>query len=391
MSIVVIGHRGTARVVGFVRAAEEAGLRVDVFSHEELIVSPERLLDVDDEACFVRIETLGQSGPGGEAKRAAAATERLLLALGEADAIEDRRCRVVTDAHRRALHGELIAPRQAHFGFLRYLDDLAHVARPSWRFLSSPASIRTMFDKDATARLLSSRGVPVPDAVPHDGTPESVLDATKEGPCFVKLGCGSSAVGVAYLLALRTGRRVLFSTVALDGEAIRSSRQVRRYDRAESIDAVLAFLLGEGARVERAVPKLRFRGRAFDLRVVTIAGHPARRLARTSTHVITNVHAGGKRVPLPDIRGVLVDAQLEAAMESVRRAAAAFDALQVGFDVAFDARHGGHVVLEANAFGDFFTGDDAIYRAQVEALAEVTGGRVSGASTSARGDSTVPS
>jgi hypothetical protein len=71
---------------------------------------------------------------------------------------------------------------------------------------------------------------------------------------------------------------------------------------------------------------------------------------------MTNLHLGGQRGDVREIERRCRPGVFEAAMDTCRTVGRAYGALHVGLDLAFTRDLASHVVLEANAFGDFLPG-----------------------------------
>jgi len=256
--------------------------------------------------------------------------------------------------------GRILGPRQHHLGLCAALAELgtALAARPAWQLLQPTAALAELFDKRATWRRYRALGVPVPEAIPDVRDPDGLraaMDALGWRSAFVKIASASSASGLAVLI--RTGgREHAMTTVEEVGDARYNSLRVRRVAGAARVDRLLAFLLAEGAQIERAVPKARLDGRLFDCRVLVVAGEPAFTVVRTASHPITNLHLGGRRGDLDRLRATCAPGAFEAALDSCRRIAAAHGLFHVGIDLLFEPGLRAHRVLEANAFGDLLPG-----------------------------------
>lgn len=124
--------------------------------------------------------------------------------------------------------------------------------------------------------------------------------------------------------------------------------KLSHYRTKTDVHRALAFVLAQGAQVERAVPKAKLASALFDCRVLCIAGEPRFTVVRQNEHPITNLHLGGWRGDLP----AMPPGAWEAAMESCRRVAALYRSLHVGLDVLFEPGLQQHRIIEANAFGD---------------------------------------
>ena len=340
--VLVIGNPTNRRVTLFAQAVIDQGLPAPrIISHLDAIQRPALLLELADTPLHVRIDSTGED----------AQVEGLLLDRGHPAAQAHGQCEVVPIGTRPAF-GRLCAPRQHHLGLLAYLDDLDHVftRRPAWRIWSPPSTVRAVFDKRVTSATLQAAGVPVPEPILDVTTPEqlrAVMCARGLTRVVVKLSCGSSAAGLAVV-----GLRTVMTTMRWEGDGWCNSLKVQRVDAPQAIDRILRWLLAEGAQIERFVPKARFDGSFFDLRVLCVAGEPAFIVMRQAHHPITNLHLGGWRGDLDALRAEVPDTAWTAAMDSCRTAAALYPSHHLGIDLLFEPRFGGHRIIELNAFGD---------------------------------------
>jgi hypothetical protein len=214
-----------------------------------------------------------------------------------------------------------------------------------------------------TSRIYELAAIPVPhrlDGVVTSSDLHARMDEEGVGTVFVKVATASSASCLA--VVQRSGDRLVAqSTVQTDGARRFNSRRLIRYEDAPA-RRLVDFLLAEGAIVERLVPKARLPGRGgnpgpnYDLRVLVVAGEPAFVVGRASSHPVTNLHLGGTRVAEEEVRATVDPDRWNLAMADAVRVASFHDALHVGVDLAFVARGRGHVVFEANAFGDHLNG-----------------------------------
>ncbi len=182
---ILIGNPENRRVRDFAAALEQAGKRFHVFAHRDLLVAPERLLEVPDVPHIVRMDSVGED----------AEVEGALLRRGCA-AAREMGVTVVED-FAPAPRGLIRAPRQAHLGFLDYLRSLEPVfaQRPEWTRLGSLSALQTLFDKRASSRAWSAAGLPVAERV-EANTPAEIraaLAATEWPGLFIKVSCASSA------------------------------------------------------------------------------------------------------------------------------------------------------------------------------------------------------
>jgi hypothetical protein len=383
--LLVVGHPTHRRVERFLRAGSLEGWPTpEVIGHDVLLDRPERLAEVPPGPRIVRIESLGQDD--GVARR--------LLRLGLIDARREGRCRVVDEdelARDPPSGFELRAPRQIHYGVERYLGSIAALGRTrsDWLFTTAPDAIVTLFDKEQSAALFGDAGLPVAPSLGAIDNADALFDrmrAERTDLVYVKLRHGSSASGLA-VVRMRDARstpRTVWTTVARRGNRFYNSRRIHRYDRREDACTILDFLLREGARVERALPKARLGSRHLDLRVLVIAGEPVFVVVRASRHPVTNLHLGGRPTDAEAFRARMPSGAWERMMDDCRRAADLLPAFHLGIDVLVAPSLSSHVLLEANAFGDLLNGvvidGRDTYRYQLHRLRQA----LSAASPSAR-------
>jgi glutathione synthase/RimK-type ligase-like ATP-grasp enzyme len=348
VSFALVGNPENRRVAMFQAALAAQGLpAARVLPWRELVepgASARLLGELPDEA-ILRIDSMGEDDD----------VERALLGRGEAAA----RAEGVPAIGARALAriprevGRILHPRQAHLGLLAVLEEIDAAIRPTWHVLQPPAAIAELFDKRATSKKWRAMGVPVPDALDDVREPDD-LRARMRGAgwqsVFVKVASGSSASCLA-VFVLRAGGEHAITTVEDTGEARYNTRRLQRVT-GPRLERLLRFLLGEGAQVERAIPKAQADGRHFDLRVLTIDGEPAFVVMRTSPHPITNLHLGGQRGDVDALRAAVPPEAWEAAMASCRAVQRASGAFHVGIDLMFEPGLRAHRVIEGNAFGD---------------------------------------
>lgn len=360
--MLVIGNLDNRRVSGFVDALARRGWPPPMLrSHRELIADPSALAAIPNHPLWVRLDSCGEDPE----------VERALLELGFDALGDDDRCErldPVTLARAPVQYGEIRAPRQHHAGFSRYLDSLETMfaARPAWRILSPIADVRALFDKRETSRRYLSRGIPVPDPLPELARVTSptqlreAMVAQRWPAVFVKVSCASSASCLALYRHLPSRppaeRDLILTTVASTPTGRFNSLRLQQLREREAVDALLSWLLNEGAQIERAIAKARLGRHNFDLRVLMIAGEPAFTVVRQSRHPITNLHLGGTRGDLDALRRAVSPASWTAAMRSCAQVFAAHRCHHVGVDLMFEPGLDRHRVIEANAFGDLLPG-----------------------------------
>jgi hypothetical protein len=255
--------------------------------------------------------------------------------------------------------GRLIRPGLLYEGFRRVLIGLrsSFDRRPHLRSLICPLAVAELFDKNATSARLTAAGIPCPPSLPAPATPAELLDALRAArfdTAYVKLNTGSSASAIAVVRAADDPPWAV-TTVARIGDGFYSTRRLRRYT-GDDLHAVLAFLLREGACVQRGLRMAQIDGQNCDLRVVVIHGEPAFTVFRLSSLPMTNLHLGGRRGDPERCRAAVPTRAWLDAMDHCVEAAQLYDAAAVGVDLLFESGYLRHFVLEVNAFGDFFPG-----------------------------------
>ncbi|PHV18093.1 hypothetical protein GQ37_013185 [Janthinobacterium sp. BJB1] len=282
-----------------------------------------------------------------------AAAHLLLLQAG---------CRLLGRPPARAPeHGELLAMDAWFAGFTSAMTALAAqlLELPHTRVLNAPADISRMTDKLACQRHLTAHGIAIPTLLgPVHGYEhlQALLHEHDLDRVYLKPRYGSSASGVVAYRRNRAGRQQATTSAALqhgDGQTrLFNVKRMARYEARHDIAALVDALAAQELYAEAWLNKPRCGDSHYDLRVVTVAGQPAHRVARIGQQMMTNLHLDNRR---GDASGLLNAADLAALEQTAAQAARAFPASHVtGYDLV--VRHGQAHVLEANAFGDLLPG-----------------------------------
>jgi hypothetical protein len=304
--------------------------------------APARLLN---NAELVRIDSSGEDDE----------VERAMLRRGEPAARAEGVPAISAAALARIPNelGRILYPRQHHLGFLAVLAEVEAATRTA-RALPPPSAIRELFDKLSASTRWRALGIPMPHALPRVSDPDQLREMMREREwqtVYVKLTSGSSASCLA-LFTHTPAREEVVTTIEDTGDARYNTRKLQRLTSRARIDRVLSFILGEGAHVERSIPKARVDGRYFDLRVLAIDGVAAFVVMRTAPHPITNLHLGGLRGDVAALRERIAPDAWDAAMASCVAVQQATGAFHVGVDLMFEPDFAHHHVIEGNAFGD---------------------------------------
>ncbi|MFE3899688.1 STM4014 family protein [Streptomyces sp. NPDC059153] len=329
----VVGVPGNRRVALFQDAVRAAGL------------PPARVvpwLDVlRGEAAFRPGETVRMDSPGEDAE-----VERLLRAVGDPARVEG-----------------------TALWYARFTSAVRAVARAAAAsgavLLDDPDDVAVLFDKRLCHAVLDGAGVPVPASPTSGSAAPAVCDwadvrdrmAAHGMPrAFVKPAHGSSASGVLAVETAGPGRVRATTSVERDAAGrLFNSLRVRRCTTEREVAAIVDALAPDGLHIERWLPKATQRGRAADLRVVVVAGRATHAVVRTSRSPMTNLHLGGERGSLDDVRAAVEAAgsSWAEALAVCERAAACFpDTLCVGVDLLPATGWRRFAVGEVNAFGD---------------------------------------
>ena len=261
-------------------------------------------------------------------------------------------------------HGELLAMDAWFAGFNAAMQALAKqlAGLPHARAVNAPAEISLMTDKLACQRHLAAHGIAIPALLgPVHGYDhlQSLLHEHDLDRVYLKPRYGSSASGVVAYRRNKAGRQQATTSAALstlpraDGRTrLFNVKRMARYETRHDIAALVDALAAQELYAEAWLNKPRCGDSHYDLRVVTLGGRPAHRVARIGDRMMTNLHLDNRR---GDASGLLNAADLAALEAASAQAARAFPASRVtGYDLV--VRQGQAHVLEANAFGDLLPG-----------------------------------
>ena len=258
-------------------------------------------------------------------------------------------------------HGEVSVSPAWFSGFSAAMQRIAALLAglPHVRVLNAPHELLLMTDKLRCQQHLEGHQVRTPRLLgPIDSYEHlrALLDEQALDQVYVKTRFGSSASGV--IAYRRNGRGAEQATTSAHlvhtqyGARLYNVKRLRRYDRQSDIVQLVDLLAGQQAYAEVWLPKPRCGNGHYDVRVLTLGGTPAHRVARVGTRMMTNLHLDNRRA---DVDALLNVPDQVALARVARQAAAAFPASHViGLDIV--VRRGSASVLEANAFGDLLPG-----------------------------------
>ncbi|WP_406295444.1 STM4014 family protein [Streptomyces sp. NBC_00624] len=329
----VVGVPGNRRVTLFQEAVRAAGLPA-----ARVVPWPDVLRG---EAAFRPGETVRMDSPGEDAE-----VERLLRAVDDPTRVEGtaRWYARFTEAVREVTRAAATAGAEL-------LDD--------------PGDVAVLFDKRLCHGVLDGAAVPVPaSATSGSGAPvvrgwadvRALMAGHRMPRAFVKLAHGSSASGVLAVETAGPGRVRATTSVERDTSGrLFNSLRVRRCTTEREVAAIVDALAPDGLHIERWLPKASQHGRSADLRVVVVAGRATHAVVRTSRSPMTNLHLGGERGNLDEVRVAVRAAggSWAEVLAVCERAAACFpETLCVAVDLLPATGWRRFAVGEVNAFGD---------------------------------------
>ncbi|WP_327127818.1 STM4014 family protein [Streptomyces sp. NBC_01727] len=329
----VVGVPGNRRVTLFQEAVRAAGLPA-----ARVVPWPDVLRG---EAAFRPGETVRMDSPGEDAE-----VERLLRAVDDPTRVEGT------------------ARWYARFtGAVREVARAAAAAGAE--LLDDPGDVAVLFDKRLCHGVLDGAAVPVPaSATSGSGAPvvrgwadvRALMAGHRMPRAFVKLAHGSSASGVLAVETAGPGRVRATTSVERDTSGrLFNSLRVRRCTTEREVAAIVDALAPDGLHIERWLPKASQHGRSADLRVVVVAGRATHAVVRTSRSPMTNLHLGGERGNLDEVRVAVRAAggSWAEVLAVCERAAACFpETLCVAVDLLPATGWRRFAVGEVNAFGD---------------------------------------
>src|SRR5579884_879804 len=293
VSLVVVGNPGCRRVRFWQAAAQRLGWPVPrLVRYADLLTGRTQLADHLSPGCLLRFETAADCWE----------TFKLLLKHGAELARREgypalENDQVDTLTYER---GWLVRPRQAYLGFVRLLRALEPQAvgldvAP----LHSAEEIAVCFDKTRCQDWLARAALPIPRQFPATSCYAELRRLVlNQGRIMVKLAHGSGAAGCMALHGSHGRVRAITTVVPVfaGGEKrLFHSKRIRFLGHEPEIAELVDQLCVEKLHVEAWLPKARWEGKTFDLRVVTIGDIPRHVMVRSSPSVFTNLTLGNRK------------------------------------------------------------------------------------------------
>jgi glutathione synthase/RimK-type ligase-like ATP-grasp enzyme len=357
--VVVVGPPGTRRMELLLAAARRAGWhrptalpypRVQLLPHPCLEGTPRR--GPPPPHVLVRLDS-----PQDDLH-----TLRCLLTLGIAPTAAAGRTPLSPQQIERLspARGELVHPLQWFLGFRELLQGLSQRWTRNVSWMSHPQAVLQMFDKHACRQLWSAAGLPV---APSPACPQGYDELRQQvrsphARLFIKLRYGYAAAG-ATALEWHGSRLRAISTV----ETVRHAGQTRLFVSRRpqillderQIAQLIDLLAQHQIIVEEWLPKARWQGVPFDVRLVLVRGRVRHVVGRARASPFTNLNLGARRIPRDTLMQHL--RAWDDLVSLAEQAAACFPtAGTLGLDVLVLPCRRRMVLLEANAFGDYLPG-----------------------------------
>ncbi|TYQ17752.1 UNVERIFIED_CONTAM: glutathione synthase/RimK-type ligase-like ATP-grasp enzyme [Acetivibrio alkalicellulosi] len=255
-----------------------------------------------------------------------------------------------------------------------YIDFLQTISQKrKLRFLNSPESIIHTLDKVKCKEMLVHKQIAITPLVQEDIIDIKSLHKyareNRSDSLFIKPRYGSGAAGVtAYRYNPLTCSEVVYTSMnEVNGEFFNTKR-IRRINKRDEIERIVNFILSHDYIIEKWIPKPKFKGLSYDLRVVYQFGKIDFMVARCSTSPITNLHLNNS---VMDIEKLNLSERVIHKIEVLcKDAVDCFKGLTcAGIDILLKGRDLEPVIIEINSQGDLIYQDifnqNAIYKNQI--------------------------
>ena len=295
--LIVIGDPASRRMSLLKQAAAKCDCEIELLSYADAL--QERWPQSLRSGAIVRLESPGDG----------ADVTRLILNAGIEPLRQRHRFPVeaTTLADEPMARGEILHPFQWFLGYVgiaRRLDALLSPLGVRW--MNSPESIITAFDKQACRDLWQHEQVPIAPGLAGIKTYQQLRKAVpdRHARLFVKLRYGFSAMGAVALEWRGDLVRAITTTEVVWNEGrprLFVSKRPRVLQREFDVAWLIDTLAMEQIVVEDWLTKARWRSRPFDLRIVTVGGKARHVVGRASSSPFTNLNLDGDRISQSDL------------------------------------------------------------------------------------------
>lgn len=349
--LVIIGVPASKRTQLVVDAARSSGFsRIDVLTWRDACEGPW----APESGALIRFESPSDCLD----------TLRLILQAGIEPMQQGNRVPLGCEAIQilQESRGEILHPRQWFLG----LQSLLMQIQLRWRglclqWMSTPESIVTAFDKIACLERWESAQLPVPSRYGPVTTYDQLRRIVPEthARLFIKLRYGYSAMGAVALEWQGEKVRAITTVEVVWSEGrprLYVTKRPKTLHREFEIAWLIDTLAMEEIVVEKWLPKDRWQGRSYDLRMVMIGGRARHVVGRASPTPFTNLNLDASRISREEIVERMGPKLTELSSLAQRAVEQLPGAGMLGLDVIVKPRQQGFVLLEANAFGDYLPG-----------------------------------
>lgn len=244
---------------------------------------------------------------------------------------------------------------------LKYRDFLEKAGQLPLHYLNSPHALLEVMDKRLCKQRLMDAGLPVTEMV--FGRISSVeellgrMETQKIRNVFIKPAIFSGASGVSALCRNpKTGQLVLRTTCFWKGDGLVNTKKLFRIEEPARVYTILEHLFQFEPVIEKWIPKDKYHGMDYDLRVVWQFDRMEHIVVRTSKGPITNLHLNNQPENL-SVLG-LSGETMEEIRNLCQRSAALFPGLKVsGMDVLLQNGTRKPRLIEINGQGDLIYQD----------------------------------
>ena len=340
MKIVLLGDEGSERTLFFKKAAKELGKEVRFIQFDAMSkLTPEAIELLSHGDCAVKIDPPWVSA-----------------------GIES------TYVYKIDYHNK------AYKQILHELDTFDNL-----NFLNTGHSIASVLDKVRCKNQLISANIATTPLICGDYKNyeelKYSLKSISKHSVFIKPCNGAGAGGVmAYRINPGTGASILFTSAKLINGRLCNTRRLQKLTNEIEIEAYINKLLCLDVIIEGWIPKSKYNGKFYDLRVVFQFGRIAFIVARQSKGPITNLHLNNDAISVEELN--LPIGKLEEIEELCKSAISLFPGLNcVGIDVLLTPDSLKPYIIEINGQGDLIYrdifGENRIYREQIEYLQKI--------------------
>lgn len=251
---------------------------------------------------------------------------------------------------------------------LKYLSCLNDV-----NYLNYPKDIIATLDKVVCKKILIDNNILTTPMILEDLNDvyelRRMVRESKNYNLFIKPKYGSGAAGViAYKYNPRLNKEIIYTSIVMnEDKQLINTKKIRRIDNALEIENIINNIAKQDLIVEKWIPKSKYEGISYDLRVVYQYGKIDFIIARGSKCPITNLHLNNCAI---DFNKLSINKNIyEKIKKLCNDVAKCFPKLNsLGIDMLITPK-GEPMVIEVNGQGDLIYSDifneNNIYKSQM--------------------------